>query len=264
MSDSKAHRWNRVFSKKGRTVIFAMDHSASFGMMPGLEKPGEVISKVQAGGADAILTTLGVVKNFSKEIGNMSIALRLDGASTKLSNNASSSKLVYDVEDALRVGAEVVCVMGMPGSQSEGETLPYLSKVVSQGMKWGMPVMAEMLPAGFEDPAKWWTPENLGHANRIGAEAGVDFIKTKYSGDPESWKNIVDQIYVPIVVLGGSKSKDPKDLLTGIYNSIQMGAVGVAVGRNIYQHSHPDKLTAAIVAIVHDDATVEKALEYLK
>ena len=74
----------------------------------------------------------------------------------------------------------------------------------------------------------------------------------------------MDQIYVPIVVLGGSKSKDPADLLTGIYESIQAGAVGVAVGRNIYQHEHPDKITAAIAAIVHEDASVEKALEHMK
>lgn len=264
MSDAKSHRWNRIFRKNGRTVIFAMDHAGAFGLMPGLEKPGEVIAKVQAGGADAILTTFGVVKNFSKQIGNMSIVLRLDGGNTKLSQVPGPTSMVYSIYDALRVGAEAVGVMGLPGSQFESEMLPYLSEIVSQGLEWDMPVMAEMLPAGFEDPAKWWTPENIGHACRIGSELGVDFIKTTYSGDPESWKNIVDQVYAPIVVLGGSKSKEPADLLTGIYNSIRAGAVGVAVGRNIYQYPHPEKITAAIVAIVHEDATVEKALEYLK
>ena len=264
MSDSKAHRWNRIFSKKGRTVIFAMDHAASFGMMEGIEHPGEVVSKVQAGGADAILTTVGVVKTFAKQIGNMSICLRLDGGSSMLAENRSGSQLVFGVKEALRLGAEAVCVMGMPGASYESDNLPYLSDVVCQGMEWGVPVMAEMLPGGFEDPAKWWTPENIGHASRIGAELGVDFIKTTYSGDPESWKKIVDQIYAPIVVLGGGKSKEPADLLQGIYDAVQNGAAGVAVGRNIYRHPHPDKMTAAIVAIVHEDATVDKALDYLK
>lgn len=264
MSGIKSHRWNRIFRKDGRTVIFAMDHAASFGLMNGLEKPGEVIAKVQAGGADAILTTYGIVKNFAPQIGNMSIVMRLDGGNTKLAQVPGATSLVYNAYDALRYGAEAVGVMGMPGSKFESEMLPYLAEIISQCEEWGIPVMAEMLPAGFEDPAKWWTPENIGHACRIGAEMGVDFIKTTYSGDPESWKNIVSQIYTPIVVLGGSKSKDPADLLTGIYESIQAGAVGVAVGRNIYQHPHPDKITAAITAIVHEDATVEKALEYMK
>jgi len=264
MSDSKAHRWNRIFSKKGRTVIFAMDHAASFGMMEGLEKPGEVITKVQAGGADAILTNVGVVKTFAKEIGNMSICLRVDGGSTTLSPERNHSTLVFNVYEALRLGAEAVCCMGMPGSSYEADNLPYLADLISQGMEWGVPIMAEMLPGGFEDPAKWWTPENIGHACRIGVEMGVDFVKTTYSGDPESWKKIVEQTYAPIVVLGGGKSKDPADLLTSIYDAVNAGAAGVAVGRNIYRHPHPDKLTAAIVAIVHEDATVEKALEYLK
>ena len=264
MLSSKTHRWSRIFRKDGRAVIFAMDHAASFGIMPGLEKPGEVIAKVQAGGADAILTTYGIVKKFASQIGNMSIVLRLDGGNTKLAQVPGPTSMVYNIYDALRVGAEAVGVMGMPGSKFESEMLPYLSEIISQGDEYGVPVMAEMLPAGFEDPAKWWTAENIGHACRIGAELGVDFIKTTYSGDPESFKNIVSQIYVPIVVLGGSKSKDPADLLQGIYESIQAGAVGVAVGRNIYQHPHPDKVTAAITAIVHENATVEKALEYMK
>lgn len=264
MSDIKSHRWNRIFSEKGRTVIFAMDHAASFGLMEGLEHPGEVVAKVRAGGADAILTNVGIVKRFSNEIGNMSICLRIDGGSSTLSESHNHSTLVYDVLDAVRLGAEAVCLMGMPGASYEAENLPYVADIVSQGMEWGVPVMAEFLPGGFEDPKKWWTPENIGHANRIGAEMGVDFLKTAYSGDPESWKNICDQIYQPIVVLGGGKSKEPVDLLTQIHDAVANGASGVAVGRNIYRHPHPDKMTAAIAAVVHEDASVEKALEYLK
>jgi fructose-bisphosphate aldolase/2-amino-3,7-dideoxy-D-threo-hept-6-ulosonate synthase len=65
-------------------------------------------------------------------------------------------------------------------------------------------------------------------------------------------------------VLGGGKSKKPRDLLTGIRESMEAGASGVAVGRNIYQYSAPDKITAAIAAIVHQGISVEAALEYLK
>ena len=99
--------------------------------------------------------------------------------------------------------------------------------------------MAEMLPAGFENPKEWWTAENIGHACRIGAELGVDFIKTNYTGDPESFRRICEQVYVPIVILGGGQSKDPRDLLKGIHEAMQAGASGVAVGRNIYQSGQP-------------------------
>ncbi len=261
--DLRAHRWNRIFKPDGRTVIFAMDHAAAFGMMDGLEKPGELVKRVADGGADAILTTFGIVKNFGNEIGRMGIVLRCDGGTSKLGAPAAGS-LTVNAYDALRVGADAVGVMGLPGSKFEDTQLPYLAELISQCTEWNIPVMAEALPGGFENPKEMWTPENLGHANRICAEMGVDFLKTQYSGSAESFKKIVDQLYVPVVVLGGSKSEDPRDLLSNIYNSIQAGANGVAVGRNISQYLHPEKITAAIVAIVHGNATVDEAVKLLK
>ncbi|RLC62688.1 MAG: aldolase [Chloroflexi bacterium] len=259
----KTHRWNRIFREDGKALIFAMDHAGAFGLMEGLEKPGEVIRKVRAGGADAILTTYGVCTRFAKDIGTLGLILRVDGGNTLLAKERGPMQLVYDVYDALRIGADAVGTMGMPGSRFEAVTLPYLSELVAQCAEWNVPVMAEMLPGGFEDPGEWWTPENIGHACRIGAELGVDFIKTAYTGDAESFRAICEQVYVPIVVLGGSKSPDPRDLLDGIYGAMQAGASGVAVGRNISQYPEPDKMTAAIAAIIHEGASVDAALEYL-
>ena len=260
----KTHRWNHIFREDGKVLIVAMDHPSTFGMMEGVEKPGQVIRQVRAGGADGMLTTYGIVTRFAEEIGNMGILLRVDGGGTMLAQERGPMQLIYDVYDALRVGADAVCCMGMPGSTYESVTLPYLSDLISQCAEWNVPVMAEMLPGGFENPAEMWTPENIGHACRIGAELGVDFIKTTYSGDVESFRAICEQVYVPIVVLGGSKSKDPRDLLNGIHESMQAGASGVAVGRNIWRYPEPDKMTAAIAAIIHEDATVDAALEVLK
>ncbi len=264
MSGLKTHRWNRIFREDGKTLIVAMDHPGAFGLMEGLERPGEVIRQVRAGGADALLTTYGVVTRFAAEIGNLGIILRVDGGTSMLAMERGPSRLLYDVYDALRVGADAVGSMGMPGSAYESETLPYLAELAAQCAEWNVPLMAEMLPGGFENPAEMWTPENIGHACRIGAEMGVDFIKTNYTGDVASFRRVVEQVYVPIVVLGGGKSKDSRDLLEGIYDAMQAGARGVAVGRNIWRHPTPDKITAAIAAIIHDNATVDAALEYLK
>jgi DhnA family fructose-bisphosphate aldolase class Ia len=260
----KTHRWNHIFREDGKALVFAMDHATMFGMMEGLERPGDVIRKVRAGGADAILTTYGVCKRFAEEIGNMGIVLRVDGGISLLAKERGPMQLIYSVYDALRIGADAVGCMGMPGAKFETVMLPYLSELVSQCAEWNVPVMAEMLPAGFENPGEWWTSENIGHACRIGAELGVDFIKTAYTDDVESFRSIVEQVYVPIVVLGGSKSKDPSDLLDGIYSAMQAGASGVAVGRNIYRYPEPDKITAAIAAIIHEGATVDEALEHVK
>ena len=260
----KTHRWNHIFREDGKVLIVAMDHPGAFGMMEGAEKPGEVIRKIRAGGADAILTTYGVVRQFIGELGDLGIILRVDGGTTALAEERGPTQLLYSVTDALRLGVDAVCCMGMPGSVYEAETLPFLAELVAQCEEWSVPVMAEALPGGFENPAEMWTPENIGNACRIGAEYGADFIKTAYTGDVESFRSIVDQVYVPIVVLGGRKSKDPRDLLNGIKEAMQAGGSGVAVGRNVWRHPEPDKMTAAIAAIVHDGATVDAALEYVK
>jgi DhnA family fructose-bisphosphate aldolase class Ia len=254
---------NHIFRENGKTFIFAMDHAALFGMMAGLESPGEAIRGVRAGGADAILTSYGVGKQFVQEIGDMGLILRVDGGLSSLAEERGPLHLVYSVEDALRLGADAVGVMGMPGSRFESQMLPYLSELIGQCAEWNVPVMAEMLPGGFEDPAQFWTPENIGHACRIGAELGVDFIKTTYSGDLDSFRRIVDEVYVPLVVLGGSKSEEPQALLQVVHDAMQAGAAGVAVGRNICQYQDPTKIAAAIAAIIHDGATVQAALEIL-
>ncbi len=264
MSGLKTHRLRHIFADDGKVLIVAMDHAAAFGLMEGLEDPGETIRKVRAGGADAILTTYGVSTQFAEAIGDMGLILRVDGGTSGLAQERGAMQRLYDVYDALRIGADAVGSMGMPGSIYESETLPYLADLVAQAAEWNMPVMAEMLPGGFENPGEMWTPMNLGHACRIGAEMGVDFIKTAYSGDAESFREIVDQIYVPIVVLGGSKSKEPRDLLSGIHGAMEAGASGVAVGRNIWRYPEPDKMTAAIATIIHDGASINDALEILR
>ena len=258
------HRLNHIFRENGKTLIVAMDHASVFGTMPGLEKPGEVIRQVRRGGADAILTTYGVGKRFVKEIGDMGLILRVDGGHSALAPEWGPLRLVYGVQDALRLGADAVGTMGMPGSQFQAQTLPYLSELIGQSAEWNMPVLAEMLPGGFEDPETLWTPENVADACRIGAELGADIIKTTYTGDVDSFARIVEQVYVPIVVLGGSKSDDPRDLLEMIHGAMQAGACGVACGRNIYQSQDPAKMVQAIAAIIHRGATVDAALELLE
>jgi len=258
------HRLNHIFRENGKTLIVAMDHGSVFGTMAGLEKPGAVIEKVRSGGADAILTTYGVGKRFVREIGDMGLILRVDGGHSALASEWGPLQLIYQVEDALRLGADAVGAMGMPGSEFQAQTLPYLSELAGRSAEWNMPVLAEMLPGGFESPETLWTPENVADACRIGAELGADIIKTTYTGDVDSFARVVEQVFVPIVVLGGTKSDDPRDLLEKIHGAMQAGACGVACGRNIFQWEDPTKMVRAIAAIIHGGATVAAALEILK
>lgn len=260
----KKRRLHHIFREDGRTLIVAMDHGNGLNVLPELADPEEKIRRVVAGGADVIMTTFGIASNFRDAIGKAGLIVRVDGGTSQLARERAAFSILYSVEDILRIGADGVVCMGFPGSQYEAETLPYVAKLAAECNKWQVPLLAEMLPRGFEGGEDSRTPENIALACRMGAELGADFIKTEYTGDIESFKKVTEGCYKPIVILGGGKSKDERDVLQMVYDSIQAGAAGVAMGRNIWRRDEPEKITAALTRIIHENATVDEALQELK
>lgn len=263
MSQDKTRRLRRIFREDGRAVIIAMEHGSFFGVQPGFENPRYAIREVIAGGADAIMATVGMARNFAKELASAGMIIRVDGGVSRLGTRTWRGSLIFNPETALRLGADGVVAMGFPGCENENVNLSYLAQLSAECLQWGLPLMAEMLPRGFEGGEDAREPETMRNVMRIGAELGVDLIKTQYVGDADSFRAIVESCFVPIVVLGGSKVKDDQAVLSMIHDSIQAGGCGVAMGRNVWGHENPAKMTAAIVAIVHEGASVEEALAML-
>lgn len=264
MNSGKQMRLQRIFADDGRAVIVAMDHGGYFGTQAGLENPGAIIQQVVAGGADGIMTTLGIAQNFADELAQTTLILRVDGGASKLGTRAWRGGLLYDAETALKLGADGVVLMGFPGSENEDQNLQYLAEMSRQCVEWGLPLMAEMLPRGFEGGEDARAAETIALAARIGAELGVDIVKTQYTGSVESFRQVVKNCFVPVVVLGGPKMDDDAATLRSVREAMDAGARGVAMGRNIWGHRNPRKMTEAIVALVHREAKVEDALAILQ
>lgn len=263
MSSDKTRRLRRIFREDGKAVIIAMEHGGFFGVQPGFEDPREPIKKVVAGGADAIMATLGMARHFAEEMASVGLILRVDGGVSRLGTRTWRGSLVYDAETAMRVGADGVVAMGFPGCENEDKNLSYLAKLSDQCLKWGLPIMGEMLPRGFEGGDDARSPETMSMVMRIGAELGLDLIKTQFTGDKDAFRSAVDSCFVPVVVLGGSKMEDDAAVLQMVKDAMDCGGKGVAMGRNIWGHANPEKMTAAIVSIVHDGTSVEDALTIL-
>jgi fructose-bisphosphate aldolase/2-amino-3,7-dideoxy-D-threo-hept-6-ulosonate synthase len=104
----------------------------------------------------------------------------------------------------------------------------------------------------------------VAHAARAGAELGADIIKTNYTGDPDTFKTVVQGCPVPIIIAGGPKMKSDLDILESVEGAISVGAKGVAFGRNVFQHESPTKITKAVARIVHDKWSASEAAEELK
>ena len=211
-------RMNRIFrpgpdGQQGKALIVAMDHGLLDGPCKGLEDPGRTIAKIVEGGADAILTSYGVARRYARELASIGLILRVDGGGTSLGTGGGPGALFFGVEQALRLGADAVGVTAFPGAPEEMETLEALAAVIGEAHAWGLPVMGEMVPGGFDSAPEYRTQASISLSSRVAAELGADFVKTPYTS---GFDYITETCYVPIVILGGAKRGSERDMLVDI------------------------------------------------
>lgn len=248
-------RLNRIFHSDGRALIVALDHGLTEGAVRGLESPADLLAQLVAGGADAILTSYGMARNFEAEIAPLGLILRLDVGATKLGKMGPGISF-YTVEDALRIGADAVAVSAFPGTPEETATLQLLAHTITSAHAWGLPVMAEMQPGGFDAPPERRSLEAVTLSARIAAELGADWTKVPYA---EGFEQVVTHTYVPVVILGGARVDATTQLFQSVHGAIKAGASGVAIGRNVFQAADPEAMVAALSAIVHAGADADTA-----
>ena len=253
-------RMHKIFQPDGRAFIVAFDHGMLDGPAPGMEQPGKTLEQITAGGADAILTSYGTATRFAKEIASLGLILRIDGGGTSLGELGPGAQF-YSMEDALRVGADAVAVSAFPGAQNEKESLEILARVIGEAHSWGIPVMGEMVPGGFDSPDNLRTADSIAIAARIGAELGADWVKVPYA---EGFGRVASTCYVPAVILGGAKKGSEQMMLEKIRDALDVGARGVAIGRNIFQAENPQTMASAVSALIHDNVSIQEAMEILE
>lgn len=257
----KTRRLNKILAKDGRSFIVAMDHGTFGGPVPGLEQPSKVIEQVVEGGADAIIANAGFARKFAREMAGVGFICRLDIPPTMAGDgNDHESLMVYDVELALKLGADAVIINGGPGA-GEKKSIGAIAAVVKACEGTGMPVVGEVVPGGFDADPKYKTLDNLILGARIVSELGVDLIKIAYM---PGFEKVVEGAFCPVFVLGGSKSNNPADFLASIKDAMSSGASGVAIGRNAWGADDPVNMTKALAAIIHKNVTIEEAVGILE
>ena len=249
-------RLGNIFRDDNKSVIVAMDHGLGLYVLPGMAETSKILTSIVAGGADAVLAGYGMSRSFASELKGTGLILRVDGGNSALSSFQTGNRML-DAEDALIEGADCLACMGFPGAVNEVDTLINVSELAAEAHAWGLPVLAEMLPGGFSsEPAK--TVETVRLAARIGAELGADIIKTSFVGSVSEFRTVVEGCFKPVIVLGGAKVKNLHDLFEVVEKAMEAGAQGVAIGRNVWQHSDPGAVTAALVEIVHDERSASE------
>ncbi|ACV67416.1 2-amino-3,7-dideoxy-D-threo-hept-6-ulosonate synthase [Desulfohalobium retbaense] len=260
----KALRLERIVNRNtGRTIIVPLDHGVTVGPIYGLVDLRETVDKVAEGGANAVLMHKGLVRCGHREHGrDVGLIVHLS-ASTALSPYPNAKTLVGSVEDAIKLGADAVSVHVNIGDESERQMLSDLGNVSSRAAEWGIPVLAMVYARGPKIENEF-DPQVVAHCARLGEELGADVVKVVYTGDIESFSKIVDACCVPVVIAGGPKLENTRQLVQMVHDSIEAGGAGLSVGRNIFQAEAPDRLVRALHQIVHEDYSVEQALSLLE
>lgn len=269
MSVGKMVRLRRLL-RKGRALVVPLDHGLVAGPVRGLEDPLALVKLIAQSDADAILLTPGMLEQVATELGQLAVILRVDGCTTVHSSGAM--RQFTSVAHAAELGADAIIVNATIGGEREGEELRKLGQVTEEARRWGMPVVAEMLSArmlanhlDFTGQGTASLPndvaEDIAVASRIGAEMGADIIKTRYSGDEESFRQIIAATGRPVMVAGGPlRDTSLRTLLEMVDQSLSAGAEGIIFGRNVWQHPRPEAVLAGLAAMVHDAASIEQSL----
>lgn len=251
-------RLQRIFRSDGRALIVATDHGMISGPDRGIERLGHTLNEIVAGGADAVMASYGTARRFAQTLAGVGLVLRIDGAGTVLGAMDGPGAQFYTVADALRIGADALCVTAFPGAPTEGPTLEVLAHVIREAHAWGLPVMAEMVPGGFDSGPEMRTLESVSVAARVAAELGADWVKVPYV---PGFEYVVATCYVPVVILGGPQKDSPGEMLATVRSALDAGAVGGTIGRNIWQSDNPRRMVRAIASLIHEDAPVTEAME---
>ncbi len=197
----KAIRLKRIFKADGKTVISALDFGGFMGPSPpGLESPQYIVERVVRGGADAVIVNPGFAREAEGAYGGKTgLILRITGGASRFSPDGSKHVPTSSVPEAVRLGADAVCVMVIIGATEEHAMLANLGRVVEDANQYGIPVLAELLPE-YEHS---FDPKWVGVCARLGFELGADAVKTYYCGD--QFAEVVRNCPIPIVMAGGPK-----------------------------------------------------------
>ncbi len=236
----------------GRAVMLAVDHGYFLGPTQKLENPRKTIKPLLPY-ADSIMLTRGVLRSSVDADANIPIVLRVSGGTSIVGQDLSNEAITTSIEEAIRLNVSALALSIFVGSPYEHQTLVNLAKLVDQGEKYGIPVLA--VTAVGKDMVR--DARYISLACRVAAELGAKMVKTYYCQD---FEKVVEGCPVPIIIAGGKKTSE-LDALQLTYDAIQHGAVGVDMGRNIWQSDYPVAMIRAVRHIVHENASVKEAYE---
>lgn len=248
------NRLAQLIQDDGHALFLPIDHGYFQGPTRRLEQPGKTIEPLLPY-SDALFVTRGVLRAAVDPRKTKPIILRVSGGTSMVGKDLANEGLTTSIEEALRLN---VCALGISvfvGTDYERQTLLNLSQLANEAERYGIPVMA-VTAVGKELEKR--DARYLSLCCRIAAELGARVVKTYWC---EDFDKVVQGCPVPVVMAGGPQVDTEMEVFEFVYDGMQKGAIGVNLGRNIWQNDYPVAAIRAIRSIVHEHAAPREALE---
>jgi len=244
-------------TRNGRAMFLAYDQ----GMEHGPEKdfddenvdPQAILEIAEKGQFTGVIFQKGIAeKYYDPKANKVPLIVKLNGKTNlRTEFDEPYSPQLCSVKEAIGLGASAVGYTIYVGSQFEGKMMQEFSAIEQEAEKHGLPVIAWMYPRGKAVAGKESSREILAHAARLGLELGADIIKVPYNGDKEYFEWVVKAAgKAKVVMSGGPKTETREEFLEMVKDVLSAGAIGVAVGRNVWQDDEPLEVSRQLSKIL--------------
>jgi 3-hydroxy-5-phosphonooxypentane-2,4-dione thiolase len=241
--------------RDGRTVMLAVDHGYFMGPTSGLEHLDSMVNPLLPY-TDTLMVTRGALRNYISPTIEVPIVLRVSGGTSIIGTKLLHEGTIVSIEDAIRLNASGVAYSILVGAEFERDTILGMTQYIDEAERYGIPVLAvTAVGKEMKRDARY-----MSLASRMAAELGAHIVKTYFVSE---FEKVIESCPVPVVIAGGKKQSEDQALKMA-YEAIHAGAIGVDMGRNIFQSSDPIGMIKAVNAIVHKNVTSKEAFEIFR
>lgn len=240
--------------KKGKALYLAYDQGLEHG--PSIDfndkniDPKYIIEIAKKGKFQGMVFQKGIAEKYQAEIkkSKIPLILKLNGK-TNLYKGEPIARQLCSVKEAIKLGAKAVGYTIYIGSAHETFMMHEFEKIEEEAHSKNISVILWVYPRGksVKDDA---SREMMSYAARVGLELGADIIKLKYNGKKDDLNWAVQSAGKTKVVVAGGIKKDEKEFLQQVSDIMKAGAVGLAIGRNVWQNPNPLNITKKIQKII--------------
>ena len=250
-------------TKNGKCLILAYDQGFEHGPtdfdLTNVD-PDYIFKIALEGEYTALALHSGIIEKYMKpEYKKIPLIVKLNGKTALLRGDPVSFQHT-SVKKAIELGASAVGYTIYFGSAHEPIMFREFGKICEDAHSAGIPVICWMYPRGLNVQNEFATA-TLAYAARVAMELGADIVKIKNNGDVEAMKWVIQCAGKTKVVIAGGPHVSEHDFIKLTYDSMQAGAIGVAVGRNVWQDKTPMVVTDALKEVVFSNKTPEEAFK---